>query len=1180
MRYVIFVILLFSFGHTYAQTEQVLFDRISVDEGLPEGNVLSFIQDSSGYIWVGSYEGLYKHNGSKLLPANQGANQTSLTTTRISKLGLDRDGHIWVGTYAGLNKIDRRTGAITQYLNVGDREVLPGNRVHSIYADSDNTVWISTDKGPAKYNSSADSFEAFKLPDNLFVYCFFEYNRKLILGTRKGVYELDKETFDAVPVKVNRLQDSVGKVVNIYQDNVGKVWLCTSTGLWEYNADERTVSKAVFMPERYSSHSVKHIVQDKKGDYWVSVHDNLIHVQMALSQSVVLNTDNSASKSILSKVIHVLFEDNSGNIWIGTDLGVNKINVISSNLKFYQLFPELERNNYKNHIQRVHQLPDGGMLYYTYSYLYYAEEIGGAFVAIKNAPPVFIDDITTMPKGDVWLCYTQPGKGIWKYVPEKRSIEQVQISDEIDKASVYEIDVDLDSSWIYWIGSSKGLCKYNSKTKKAELLQFEKSASRPYPLIKRFLQSRSGNIYMSAGSSVLLSYNKKTGEVRELSKNSKTQNQLFGIRDLLQTPDGTIWIATEVGLAKFDEETEDIKFFTTQNGLRGGDIVYTFLLDTKGSVWMTTFNHIISLDPVTEKFRYYSTSDGVNTSFNRWSSCMLNDGSLAFGGNNGLVVFHPDSLKYSSLQPKVIISSIKVNSKPYDSEILPEEQETIEVSFADKVVSFEFKALGYTDETRNDYAYKLDGFNEDWAYVGNENKVTYTNLSPGTYTFIVKATNYNGVWSDKTASVKLNVTPLFWQQWWFRFLVLILIIALLYYIWKSNKDRARLKQQKEIAEQNDQYKTQFLSNVSHEIRTPLNAIIGLNKLLSDTPLTTQQHKYVHAASQSSESLYTLINDLLDQAKIESGKFKFVSRSFNPSEVLLQVHDTFIHKAKEKELKLTLFVDEAVPRMVSGDSVRLHQVLSNLVSNAIKFTNKGDVSINMSSQSVNDGMVSICFEVKDTGVGIQAAMLDKIFDSFQQLEDGMHQNDIGTGLGLSICKQLIEQQGGDIIVESEYGKGSVFKFCIPYSNVGFSPVLVEPQKEKEVVLSGLKVLLVEDTPFNQLLAVEILKKNIKDIVVIVAENGKEALEVLEADNSFDIVLMDVKMPVMNGYETTKAIRAMSGVFYKTVPVIALTANAVAEELAKCREFGMNDWVTKPIDDKLLLKKIAHLVKRIK
>lgn len=1178
MRHFIFLLMMFFVSQALAQTKQVLFDRISVDEGLPEGNVVDFLQDSSGYMWVASYEGLYLHDGNKLSPVNQGANNTSLTTTRISNLDLDYNGDIWVGTYTGLNRIDSKTGVITQYLNIGAKKPLPGNRIFDIYTDSDNTVWINTDKGPARYNRSTDSFEAFKIPFETFVYCFYEVGGRLLLGTGKGLYAIDKQSLFSVPVLDSTAQRAVGKVVNIYKDDAAEILLCTTKGLWKYNDNKTTISRPEFMSEEYGDIYVKHIVQDVKGNYWISTYDNLIHIYTNANKVEVLNKDNSSSKSILSKVIHVFFEDNSGNIWIGTDLGVNKINVLSNNFKFYQLFPKLERNDYKNHIQRIHQLPDGSMFYYTYRYLYYAKEVGDTFTIVNNAPPVFVDNIYTMPNGEVWLCYTVPASGVWRYIPATRSLEQVHISKEVDNASIYELDVDIDSPWIYWIAGDNGMTKYNSRTKKAKLLNFKSSVSRPYPNIKRFLQSKSGYIYMSAGS-VLIAYDKRSGKLIEHPEKGNRSNNLYGIRDLLQTSDGIIWIACETGLAKYNEVTGELKLYTTQNGLRGGDIIYTFLLDDNDKIWMTTFNHIICLDPITEKFSYYSQSDGVNTSFNRWSSCKLNDGSLAFGGTNGLVLFHPDSIKYSSHKPNVVINAIKVNSLPYESEIIPERQKQVNISYADKVVSFEFKALEYTDVTRNDYAYKLEGFNDDWVYSGNENKATYTNLEPGEYTFSVKATNYNGVWNDNVASIQLIVAPMFWQEWWFRLIVLILVVALAYYIWKSNREKNSFKQQKEIAEQNDHYKTQFLSNVSHEIRTPLNAIIGLNKLLLDTPLTTQQHKYVHAAAQSSESLFTLINDLLDQAKIESGKFKFVERPFKPREVIQQVHDTFLHKASEKRLTLNLSIANDLPNTLLGDAVRLHQVLSNLVSNAIKFTDEGSVNIKTSATILNEHRVQVCFIVEDTGIGMEVEKLDKIFDSFHQLDHDAAQNNIGTGLGLSICKQLVEQQGGNITVESTRGKGSVFTCCIPYTMSEDQVKPAEVSNRPFVKLSGLKILLVEDTPFNQLLAVEILKKNIDSVTVLVAENGKEALDLLETHKDFDIILMDVKMPVMNGYETSEAIRAQKERYYKTVPIIAFTANAVPEQLDKCRQAGMNDWITKPVDDKLLIQKIAHLTQTL-
>ena len=367
-------------------------------------------------------------------------------------------------------------------------------------------------------------------------------------------------------------------------------------------------------------------------------------------------------------------------------------------------------------------------------------------------------------------------------------------------------------------------------------------------------------------------------------------------------------------------------------------------------------------------------------------------------------------------------------------------------------------------------------------------------------------------------------------------------------------------------------KQQFLSNMSHEIRTPMNAIIGFTKVVLKTELNAKQKEYLTAIKMSGDALIVLINDILDLAKVDAGKMSFEQIPFKMESSILAMLHLFETKIQEKNLSLKIEYDHRIPKVLLGDSVRLHQIILNLVSNAVKFTNKGCIKVMVNLVDENDESANIHFAVSDTGIGIEESKLGKIFDNFQQASSGTSRLYGGTGLGLSIVKQLVEPQGGKIKVESEVSKGSTFSFTLSFlktkEEVETDIEMLEPDLEKR----NLKVLVAEDIPLNQLLMKTILDDF--GFELDIASNGRIAVEKLET-GSFDIVLMDLQMPEMNGFEATEHIRS---ILKSDIPIIALTADVTTVDLAKCKAVGMNDYIAKPVDERILYSKILNLVKK--
>ena len=369
-------------------------------------------------------------------------------------------------------------------------------------------------------------------------------------------------------------------------------------------------------------------------------------------------------------------------------------------------------------------------------------------------------------------------------------------------------------------------------------------------------------------------------------------------------------------------------------------------------------------------------------------------------------------------------------------------------------------------------------------------------------------------------------------------------------------------------------KQQFLSNMSHEIRTPMNAIIGFTKVLLKTDLSEKQTEYLKAIQSSGDTLIVLINDILDLAKVDAGKMTFIDAPFNISELITGVSRLFETKIQENNLELIAEYDARIPEIILGDSVRLHQILINLLSNAIKFTTKGKITVNVSLKSESKQKVCLEFKVTDTGIGIPVSKIETIFENFEQAHTISSSLYGGTGLGLAIVKQLVEKQGGTISVESKVDAGTTFNFVL-----SFQKNTIEYDNSQELVnfyegtaqTERLKVLVVEDVKLNQLLLKTILDDY--NFEWDIADNGRIAVEKLET-NTYDIILMDLQMPVMNGFEATKYIRNTMNL---QIPIIALTADVTTVDLGKCQSAGMNDYISKPLDEKLLYDKILDVLK---
>jgi len=509
-----------------------------------------------------------------------------------------------------------------------------------------------------------------------------------------------------------------------------------------------------------------------------------------------------------------------------------------------------------------------------------------------------------------------------------------------------------------------------------------------------------------------------------------------------------------------------------------------------------------------------------------------------------------------------------------------------ELKYKDNTVAFEFSAPFFEGENR--YSAKLEGIDKDWSPWSKETKVRYTNLNSGNYTFRVKAKNIYGIESE-TAQYAFCILPPFYLTVW-AFIVYVVLAGLA--VWaivmfnakrlirtKNHLEKIVKERTEELSLRNEElrkakeFEEQFLANMSHEIRTPMNSVVGLTNLLLKTEKNPQHRQYLNIIKQSADNLLVIINDILDISKIESGKLEIEHVDFSIREVIESVSNMLQLSIKEKGLTLRTEIAPEIPEYVVGDPTRLNEIILNLLNNAVKFTGKGGITIICKVIEENDSGLMLEFNVKDTGMGIAPERMNTLFTYFGQGGKEIARKFGGSGLGLFICRRFIELQGGKIWVESAQGKGTTFFFNILYGRSGKAPETTK-SAPAGVPLENLRILLVENTPFDQMVAKDTLEALIKNVKIDIATNGEEAFSRI-AGNDYDVVLMDLMMPVLDGCAATRKVRSELPFPKNAVKIMAMSAASTQEEKEECMKAGMNDYLMKPFRHEDLLSKIASL-----
>lgn len=1187
-----------------SNAQSILFNHVTFEQGLSSNSVLSITQDRSGFLWFGTRMGANRYDGSRFkIYLHNNKDTNTLYNDNVLALFCDSRKTIWAGTSTGLNRYNQEKDIFERV----PLQTAPLN-ITCIYEDKKGTLWIGTANGLYAFaNRQPELASHFKagsinaIAGNNVRAVFEDHNGHLWIGSNNGLTRMvpqkngySFENFTHEPGNPRSL--SAVHVTAITEDAKQQLWVGTQTsGINLFDASTKSFTRFTKTGNNSAgliNNNIRTMTSTRNGMLWIGTQEGLSILDPVTNNIRSYQNDPGNRKSLSQNSIYSLYEDANGSVWVGTYFGgANSTYPYSTNFSILQNHASKSSlsNNVVSSIVEDEQkdlwigTEGGGLNHYNRK--------SGLCTVYKNN----LNDAASLGSNLVKVVMVDKQQNVWvgthggglNVLDRKQNKFKRYLYKSNDAATLYSEIASLleDDNERLWVGSNQGLQLFTKKG--TELTPLSPSSINGFVNgipARTFYKDAQGAVWIGGVPGL---YVVNGNNMKELSTD-------LNVNSITQDKKGNIWVALSYGgIAMYNSRNGQFIRYAEKEGLPNTNII-SLLEDENGFFWLSTDNGLIKYNPVLKTAQTYTVSDGLaGNEFNYNSYLKDSKGEFFFGGYHGITSFFPGSIETNSYVAPIVFTGLRLFNNAVviggeDGLLNRNINQTKRIVFShnQNVFTIEFALLNFIKSSKNKYSYKLEGFDKNWNDVTTAS-ATYTNLPSGTYTFLVKGANNDGVWSTP-ASIELKILPPFWLTWWAYCIYVLAFAAILFLVVRFFFLRALLKKEDEL----HQVKLNFFTNVSHEIRTHLTLIMApVDKLLDTKQSDGFVQQQLTQVKTNANRLLKLVSELMDFRKAETSHLNLHIERHNLIPFLQDIYNSFREMSLTKNISIS-FIHNTEDVPLYFDKEQLEKVFFNLLANAFKFTPEGGRIILMVEQKEN----KVNITVTDNGRGIAPEYIGNLFTNFFQVADHGMQN-TGYGIGLALSKNIVELHKGTISVESDpstaekEGK-TVFTVTLLQGNQHFevspsaqtSTVTKAIAAEQAPAVTAHQPVITANNSSEKAFTILTVEDN-SDLRLLIKETFTGNYNVLECENGLlgwntaveqipDLIISDVMMPEMDGFTLCEKLKTDERTSH--IPVILLTAKSSQSDQVSGLETGADIYLTKPFSTKILELNVRNLL----